>query len=192
MTAVLVAVAFVIAVAVYFVFRRTPNQFPIDIGNMTPRERADVLLHATIWRLRWETDNPHAPDIFLDPASCPPEAGKVLFRQLFDMWVQLRQNHDTLTRRLRALGSTEKLPDADVNGCLVWLVTIGARSGKQKREDMLQVWTHLQEAIPFVDQSMAALMERQEISRKLGKTSDRLLGLDAGQVVREARRIPAL
>jgi hypothetical protein len=52
---------------------------------------------------------------------------------------------------------------------------------------MLQLWTRLQEAIPFVDRSMAALMKQPELGRMLGHASDRLLGLDAGH-----RCIPVL
>ena len=57
---------------------------------------------------------------------------------------------------------------------------------------MLRVWAYLQEAVPFVDQSMAALMKKQETHRVLGQSTDLLLGLDARQVVNEARRVPAL
>ena len=192
MIAVVVAIACVIAVVVYFLFRRTPNQFPIDIGNMTPRDRADVLVNATIWRLRWETDNPQFPGIFISPNSFPPEVCNHLFQVILNAVVQLTQSKETLDHRLSEMGMTEKLSDADINGCRVWMGTIGTRSGKIKREDMLRVWAYLQEAVPFVDQSMAALMKKQETHRVLGQSTDLLLGLDARQVVNEARRVPAL
>ena len=62
--------------------------------------------------------------------------------------------------------------------------------GTVKHEDMMQLWTYLMEAFPFIDQSMAALMKQQEVHRMLGHTSDRLLGLDAEQVVTQARHMP--
>jgi hypothetical protein len=192
MTAVVIAVTCVVGVAVYFLFRRTPNQFPIDIGNMSPRDRADVLVNATIWRLRWETDNPQFPGIFLSPNTFPPEVCNQLFNGLMNTVGQLRQNHQALAHRLNEMGISEKLSDADINGCRVWMGTIGTRSGTVKRDDMLLVWTYLHEALPFVGESMTALMEKQETHRRLGQSADILLGLNARQIVQEARRVPAL
>jgi hypothetical protein len=157
---------------------------------MTPRDRADVLLQATIWRLRWEADNPHLRQIFIDPQDFPPEVCKKMASELFEVWFPLWQNQKALNGRLRALGSTEKLPDADIKGISVWAVTLGAMGGTAKHQDMMQLWTYLVEAFPFIDQSMAALMKRQEVQRKLGYTSDLMLGLDVEQVVTQARHMP--
>ena len=110
--ALVVAAALLIAVALYLRFGRP--RFLADIGNMTPLERADVLLQATIWRLRWEADNPHLRQIFIDPQDFPPEVCKKMASELFEVWFPLWQNQKALNGRLRALGSTEKLPDADI------------------------------------------------------------------------------
>jgi hypothetical protein len=191
-TFIVFAVLCVVAVAAYFLFRGNKNQFPIDIGNMTPRDRADVLVNATIWRLRWETDNPQFPGIFLSPNSFSPEVCNQLFHVLLNTVVQLSESHQALVRQLTERGVTEKLSDADINGCRVWMGTIGTRSGRIKRDDMMLVWACMREAIPFVDESMEALMKKQETHRRLGQTTDLLLGQDPRQVVKEARRFPTI
>ena len=192
MIAGVVAIACIIAAVIYFLFRSTPNQFPTEIGNMTPQDRADVLVSATIWRLRWETDNPQFVGIFLSPNLFSPEVCNRLFQMLMDTVVQLRQNKQGLDRQLSAMGVNDELPDADINGCRIWMGTIGTRSGQVKREDMLLVWKLLRDAIPFIDESMTALSERQETHRMLGRSTDLLLGLDPRRVVQEARHTPTL
>lgn len=192
MTFIVSAVLCVVAVAAYFLFRGNKNQFPIDIGNMTPRDRADVLLNATIWRLRWETDNPQFPGIFLSPNSFSPEVCNRLFHVLLSTVVQLSENHQALVRQLTERGVAEELSDANINGCRVWMGTIGTRSGRIKRDDMMLVWAYMREAIPFLDESMEALMKKQETHRRLGQSTDLLLGQDPRQVVKEARRFPTI
>ena len=186
------AVVGVLAMLSYFLLRAKPNQFPNDIAKMSARERADVLVSATIWRLRWEADNPNFRGIFLSPGSYAPEVCRHLFHSLLNTVVQLSQNHQTLARQLQSLGVGEPLSDAEINGCRVWMGTIGTRGSKIKRDDMLRVWSCLQEAFPFVDESLATLAKRQEVQRSLGRSADLLLGQDVRRVISETRNLPVL
>ena len=192
MTFIVFAVLCVVAAAAYFLFRGNKNQFPIDIGNMTPRDRADVLVNATIWRLRWETDNPQFPGIFLSPNSFSPEVCNQLFHALLNTVAQLRENHQALVRQLTERGVTDKLSDVDINGCRIWMGTIGTRSGRIKRDDMMLVWACMREAVPFVNESMEALLKKQKTHRGLGQSTDLLLGQDPRRVVEEAQRFPTI
>jgi hypothetical protein len=127
MIAIGVAVVGGLMVLAYFLLRTKPNQFPDDIAKMPVQERADVLVSATIWRLRWEADNPNFRGIFLSPGSYDLEVCRQLFHGLLNTVVQLRQNHQALVLQLQARGVAKQLSEADINGCRVWMGTIGTR-----------------------------------------------------------------
>jgi hypothetical protein len=66
------AIAIIVGVAVwYFLFRRPPNQFPIEIGKKSLKQRAAILVSGAVWRVKWETDNPHSRAFFLNQRCFP-------------------------------------------------------------------------------------------------------------------------
>jgi hypothetical protein len=182
---------FVALGALYLFFKRGKNQFLIAVGNMSGKDRAIVLITATVFRMKWERDNPNfSRSIFLDPASFSPEVCNRLFSDLLDLVVLLRQDKHVLDKRLSEFGASEKTPETQINAVRVWMGTIGARCGKIKLEDMVAIWSHLRAGIPFLGEALAELEVEHEVDCKLGNVHEFLEGFPVQQVTREASRIP--
>jgi hypothetical protein len=193
MTVIYVALAIVVvAAAWYVIFSKPKNQFLIEIGKMSGKERAMVLVSATVWRIQWEKDNPQFSGIFLEPRSFSPEVYNRLFSDLFDLIVLLRNQAQVLNMRLAESGIYERLPENDINALRVWTQTIGARRGKIKLDDIVVLWNYLREAMPFINEALAALEAEQEIRLKFGSSSSLLGSLPVQQITQEAHRVPNL
>jgi hypothetical protein len=189
-----IAIAVVGAVAWWVLFRRPTNQFVIEVGKMQPKQRAAVLLSATIWRVNWESENPQFAGIFLEPKMFPDEVYAELFENLFDIVVVLLNQRKVLQKRLHDFGSKDQLPDDDLYACRLWMGTIGARCGKIKVEDMTTAWKYFREAVPAINEAMVALKERHELHQRLRLDEGRefLEGIPPGVIIQQAQRVPNL
>ena len=184
----------VVAVVAWLLFRRPPNQFVIAVGKMSPNQRAAVLLNATIWRVKFESDNPEFSGIFLEPKMFPNEVYEKLFNDLFDIVVLLGKQRSAYQKRLQEIGSKEPMSDEDLNACRLWMGTTGARCGKIKIEDMTTVWKYFRESMPAIHEAMIALKERHELHQNLRLDGVRefLEGIPPEIIMQQAQRVPNL
>jgi hypothetical protein len=143
---IVLGLIFVAACGAYFIFRRPPNRLVEDVVNLPIKDRALILIQATVWRLKFDADNPEYAGIYLDPLSFPSKVCESLFSDLLEASIALKQNQRVLNERLREFGSTENLPQDELFAIQVWGVTIGARLGKTKLDDIVGLWKSLSES----------------------------------------------
>jgi hypothetical protein len=66
---IILGLIFVAACGAYFIFRRTPNRLVEDVVSLPAKDRALILIQATVWRLKFDADNPKFSGIYLNPWS---------------------------------------------------------------------------------------------------------------------------
>jgi hypothetical protein len=189
---IILGLIFVAACGAYFIFRRPPNRAVEYVVNLPAKDRALILIQATIWRLRFDAENPKYSGIYLDPGSFPSNVCERLFSDLLDAAFEINQNQRALNERLRERGITEKLPEDELFAVRVWGVTIGAHLGKTKLDDIIRLWESLDVAENSFREALIDLQHRQQARKALGNSGTFLEGFSVQQILQEAIRIPKL
>lgn len=189
---IILAVVVLVAAGAYFIFRRPPSRLITDIVKMSAKDRALILIQATIQRLKFDADNPEYSSIYIDSWSFPNDVCDKLFSDLLDASIAINQNQYSLNERLREWGSTESLPQDELFAVRVWGVTIGARLGKIKTDDVAALWKSLAESKQHIGEALKDLQERQQAGQDLGQSRAFLEGFSVQQVLQEANHIPQL
>lgn len=133
---IILAAVVLVAAGAYFAFKHPPSRLAADVVKMPARDRALILIQATVQRLNFDADNPEYSSIYIDPWSFPTDVCEKLFSDLLNASVVIGQNQHRLNERLREFGSTESLPQDELFAIRVWGVTIGARLGRVKTDEI--------------------------------------------------------
>lgn len=189
---IVLGLIFVVACAAYFIFRRPPNRLVADVVNMPAKDRALILIQATVQRLKFDADNPAYSSIYLDPWSFPNDICEKLFSDLLDASALIGQNQHRLNESLREWGSDESLPQDELFAVRVWGVTIGGRLGKIKTDDVAALWKSLSESKQFIREALKDLQQRQQARQALGQSGAFLGDFSVQHVLQEANRVPSL
>lgn len=182
----------VAASAAYVIFKRPPNQVVEDLVNLPAKDRALILIQATIWRLQFDVDNPKFSSIYLNPWSFPDDVCERLFSDLLSAANAINQNQHRLNERLKEWGATETLPQDELFVVRVWGITVGARLGKTKLDDAARLWKSLHVSENPFREALMDLQQRQQAREALGQSGAFLNGFQVHQILREAARIPKL
>lgn len=188
---ILAAVALV-AAAAYFAFRHPPSRLAADVVKMPAKDRALILIQATIQRLKFDADNPEYSSIYIDPWSFSTDVCEKLFSDLLNASVVIAQNQHRLNERLGEFGSTESLPQDELFAVRVWGVTIGARLGKIKTDDVAALWKSLHVSENPFREALMDLQRRQQVRAALGHSGTFLEGFSVQQILQEAIQMPQL
>jgi hypothetical protein len=175
----------VIAAAAYLVFRKAPPRVVADMLGRSEKDRSMILIQATVWRLTWEAENPQFAGIYLDPWSFSPDICQQLFHSLLGIAASLADEQ-------RAQSTAETVDDDVLDACRAWGVTIGARLGKGRVEDVERLWGALKPTESSLRDALKELKSRQEMRDAMGRGGQFLQGISIQQIVEEVHRVPAL
>jgi hypothetical protein len=189
---IILGLIFVAACGAYFIFRRPPNRVVEYVVNLPAKDRALILIQATIWRLKFDAENPKYSGIYLDPSSFPRNVCERLFSDLLDAAFAINQNRLDLNARLRERGITDELPQDELFAVRVWGVTIGAHLGKTKLDDITRLWKSLDVSESPFREALIDLQHRQQARKALGNPGVFLEGFSVQQILQEATRLPQL
>jgi hypothetical protein len=175
----------VIAAAAYLVFRKAPTRVVADMLGRSEKDRSMILIQATVWRLTWEAENPQFAGIYLEPWSFSPDICQQLFHSLLGIAASLADEQ-------RAQNTAETMHDDVLDACRAWGVTIGARLGKARVEDVEKLWEALKPTESSLRDALKELKSRQEMRDAMGRGGQFLQGISIQQIVEEVHRVPAL
>jgi hypothetical protein len=175
----------VIAAAAYLVFRKAPTRVVADMLGRSEKDRSMILIQATVWRLTWEAENPQFAGIYLDPWSFSPDICQQLFHSLLGIAASLADEQ-------RAQSTAETVDDDVLDACRAWGVTIGARLGKGRVEDVERLWGALKPTESSLRDALKELKSRQEMRDAMGRGGQFLQGISIQQIVEEVHRVPVL
>ena len=178
------AVAVIAAVA-YMAFRKAPTRVVADMLGRSEKDRSMILIQATVWRLTWEAENPQFSGIYLDPWSFSPDICQRLFHSLLGIAASLADEQ-------RAQNTAETMHDDVLDACRAWSVTIGARLGKGRVEDVERLWGALKPTESSLRDALKELKSRQEMRDAMGRGGQFLQGISIQQIVEEVHRVPVL
>ena len=187
----IVALILIAVVVGYFFTREQPRSpFVTEIANLSSKDRALVLVKATVWRLKWEQEG--VSDIFLSPWKHSQEDCEAIFSELFELAATMSKSLAAINKRAKEIGMKEIPLELDIHAVRTWGVTLGGRLGKIKLDEIVSLWKTLHEAHTSIHEAIQELKELQQVHVALGHTGPFLEGFADESVIQEANRVPQL